>query len=103
VAIEAVLIVYAMVCALLIVCFGLLLRLLRPDLTASQHQAVGAFVDKLERTSENLQTPQPVIIFRVVRDIVRRNGEQSFIASLSRDTRSLAPDFIELQKSFKQP
>ena len=97
---EAVLIVYALLSLGLIVGFRMLLRLVEPPLSSQQRKDVGAFVDKLERTSEHVQTPQPLIIFRIVRDIIRRNGDDSFIASVSRDTRSLAPDFVELQRSF---
>lgn len=99
---EAVFILYALFFAAAVIALRMILKLAEPPMSTSQRKKVAEFVDKLERTSENLQTPQPVIIFRIIRDIVRRNGQDSFVAKVSRDTRSLAPDFAELQKSFDE-
>lgn len=73
-----------------------------PQQSREQKQAVGLFVDKLERVAENLQTPQFVILFRVVRDIVRppSGDNESFIVSVSRESKSLKPDFEQLRRQF---
>lgn len=65
-----------------------------------QRQAVRHYVDKLQRTAENVQTPYPIILFRVVRDVIRPQSD-GFIATMSQDTKTLAPDFNELVDYFR--
>lgn len=75
------------------------IRVADPLQTKSQKLAVSKYVDKLQRVSENFQTPQFIIFFRVVRDAVRpRQG--GFIETVSRDSKTLAPDFAEVLKQF---
>ena len=77
-----------------------LLRAVEPALNKTQKQSVRQFVDKLERVSEHVQTPQLFIIFYVVRDTIHpRQG--SFIEEISRDSKTLAPDFAALRKLFE--
>jgi hypothetical protein len=76
-----------------------LLRLVAPQLTVKQNEAVIGFVDKLERVAENLQTPMFIIVFRVVRDVVRPR-EQTFIQTVAQDSTTLHTDFAKLQKLF---
>lgn len=96
---EVVFIVGSLLFAFLVIVVNVILRWTEPVLTETQKQAVGGFVDKLERVAENLQTPQIVIIYYVVRDIIRPRPD-SFIASVSRDSKALAPDFVRLRNEF---
>ena len=98
---EAVLIMATIVIFVVYLLVQALIKTIEPVLNREQRQAVRSFVDKLERTAENLQTPQPVILYRIVRDIVKkRQGSDSFITAMARDSRELAPDFRALQKQF---
>jgi len=76
-----------------------LLRGLEPRQTVDQKRAVESFVDKMERVSEHLQTPQLVIVFRVLRDMFRPR-QDSFIKRVAEDSKTLAPDFKRLQALF---
>ncbi len=76
------------------------IKTLRPELTRSQKTDVGNFVDKLERVAENIQTPMFIIVFRVVRDIIRP-GERTFVRSVAKDSTTLHKDFSELEQNFK--
>lgn len=73
---------------------------LRPQLTGQQTTAVKNFVDKLERVADNLGTPMPWLVFRVVRDVMRPR-EKTFIHEIANDSTTLRTDFIELQRNFK--
>jgi hypothetical protein len=96
---EAAFIIFTVVFVVLWVVSRLLLRLADPPQSGDQRQLVRSFVDKLERVSENLKTPQPVIIYRVIRDTIRPRKD-NFIETVSRDSKSLAPDFLGLIKRF---
>ena len=80
----------------------ILLRRVRPPMTRQQRRSVSAFVDKLERVAEHLQTPQPVLIFRVVRDALRP-GTTSFIGEVIHDSGTLGPDFKHLKDDLSNP
>lgn len=98
---EAVLIMATIVIFVAYLLVQALIKTIEPVQNREQRQGVRSFVDKLERTAENLQTPQPVILYRIVRDIVKkRQGSDSFITAMARDSRELAPDFRALQKHF---
>lgn len=85
---------------LLIVIVYIILRRVAPTLSDSQKRAVAAFVDKLERVAENIGTPQVVIIYYMVRDAVRpRPG--GFVETVTRDSKTLAPDFAKLRREFE--
>ena len=75
--------------------------MLAPPLSKKQKRDVAQYVDKLERVAETIQTPQLAIIFYVVRDTIRPT-KQSFIETISTDSKALAPDFIKLRKDFTQ-
>lgn len=77
-----------------------LTRLVDASSTKQQRVAVSAYVDKLGRVAEHISTPQFMILFYIVRDIIKPR-KQSFIAEVSHDSQSLAPDFVALQKLFK--
>ncbi len=97
---EVVFIGGSLVFGLLLIMVDLILRKVEPELSKRQKQAVVAFVGKLERVAENIQTPQIVMIYYVVRDAIRPRPN-SFIEAMSRDSRALAPDFTRLRKEFE--
>jgi len=76
-----------------------LLRAYRPPMDKTQTANVSQFVDKLERVSEQFQTPVFVIIFRVVRDLVRPRGK-SYVRSITEDSTTLHADFLALAAKF---
>jgi len=85
----------------LLVVARLVIGIVTPQQTSHQKQDVARFVDKLQTLSDIAQTPKPILLFRIVRDVIapRRNG---FIQSASSDTLSLKKDFIDLQRTFNQ-
>lgn len=75
------------------------MRSIDPVTDKSDRKAVSEFTDTLLRTTENLRTPYPLILFRVATDVVmRRSGDDSFIASVAKDSTTLWPDFLALQR-----
>lgn len=78
---------------------GLVVKLLRPNITKMQRSSVADFVDKLERVADGLQTPPFIVLFRVVKDVVRP-GKTPFLQSMAQDSTSLKSDYITLQRSF---
>ncbi len=98
---EAVLLMAAVLFVVLVAIVWTAIRVANPDQTKTQRQAVKRYVDTLQRVAENLQTPQLVILYRVVRDVIQpRQG--GFIETVSRDSKSLSPDFIKLLDQFRQ-
>jgi NADH:ubiquinone oxidoreductase subunit 6 (subunit J) len=94
---EAVFIVATLLFAGLVIAVHWLLRRVAPPMSRSQRQAVEAFVDKLERVAEHLQTPQFMIVYYVIRDTLRpRPG--GFITQVTHDSRTLHSDFAKLQR-----
>jgi hypothetical protein len=75
------------------------IRALRPNLTKEQKAGVRDFVDKLERVTDNIGTPLPLIIFQVVRDILWPR-QQNYIKTVATDSTSLHKDLAALQKLF---
>lgn len=96
---EAPLILAALGFVILVMVAWTVIRLARPDQSADQSLAVSDYVDKLQRVAENLQTPQLVILYYVVRDVVRPRAD-SFIETVSHDSKTLAPDFASLVRRF---
>ncbi len=94
---EAVFIFGALVFTLIAVVVSILLRALAPRLSRSERKSVRNFVDKLERVSENVGTPHFMIVYRVVRDTVHPSRD-GFIETVSRDSKTLAPEFMQLRK-----
>lgn len=99
---EGILIVLTIVGIVLAAIVLAVLHFLEPRQTSAQKELVSGFVDKLERVAENIQTPLPLIALQVARDVVRPRAD-GFIETISRDSQSLAPDFIKLKKSFETP
>jgi len=98
--IEAVFILYTLIFIGATILILVVIRALAPTLSKAQKQSVKNFVDKLGAVAEHLQTPQPVIVFNVIRDMLRPN-RHGFIESVSMESKTLAPDFIKLRKDFE--
>jgi MFS family permease len=96
---EAIFILGSLLFVALVVAVRIILRKVAPPLSKTQKQAVAGFVDKLERVAENLQTPQIVIVYYVIRDAIRPRSD-GFIETVSRDSKELAPDFSNLRNQF---
>jgi len=96
---EVAFVILTLLFLLLVLVVRVLLRGLEPRQTVDQKRAVESFVDKMERVSEHLQTPQLVIVFRVLRDMFRPR-QDSFIKRVAEDSKTLAPDFKRLQALF---
>ncbi|MET1033412.1 MAG: hypothetical protein ABWX94_02845 [Candidatus Saccharimonadales bacterium] len=71
----------------------------RPKLTKLQSTNVARFVDKLERIAENLQTPMFIVVYRVIRDVIRPH-DPSFVQTMIGDSTSLRKDLADLQRDF---
>jgi MFS family permease len=84
----------------LIIAVQFILRRVTPPLSKLQKKSVASFVDKLERVAENVQTPQIVIIFYVIRDILRPRAG-NFIETVAHDSKTLAPDLARLRREFE--
>ena len=72
---------------------------LSPRLSAEQKTATKQFVGKLQFARETIQTPYPVMIFYVVRDIIFRR-DQGFLSEVTQHSRTLKPDFDRLKGLF---
>ena len=72
-----------------------------PAQSRNQKQQTKNLVDKLLRVAEVTGTPKFILLFNVIKDVVKPS-EQGYIASISSDTISLKRDFITLKDSFKQ-
>lgn len=77
----------------------MILGRLSPRLDARQQLATKQFVTKLQFATETLQTPYPLIIFYVVRDILLRR-DTGFINEVAEQSKTLRPDFEQLRKLF---
>lgn len=76
-----------------------ILNRISPHTNAAQRKAVKHFVTKLQTTTETIQTPYPVIVFYVVRDIILRK-DSGFISEVTQQSKTLKPDFDNLTKLF---
>lgn len=97
---EGIFIAYTALFLLLVLVVRFLLRLFSPSLTARQKTAIQQYVDKLQRVADTLGISRFVLLFRIVRDIVRPT-EQPFIKQIANDSTTLHSDFIKLQKLFQ--
>lgn len=98
---EIIFIGASLIFVMLLLVVNVVLRKVEPSLSGIQKQAIVAFVDKLEQVAENIQTPQIIIIYYVVRDTVRPRPN-GFVETIARDSKALAPDFARLCKQFEQ-
>lgn len=76
-----------------------ILNRISPRLNAKQKKAIKEFVTKLQFTTEAIQTPYPLIIFYVIRDIILRK-DSGFISEITQQSQTLKPDFEELKRLF---
>jgi len=73
-----------------------------PLQSKNQRKQTKSFVDKLVRVAEVTSTPKFILLFQVIKDIVKPSSD-GFIGSLSYGTVSLKSDFVALKNSFKKP
>lgn len=71
------------------------ITLLRPDQTKEQTSTVRSFVDGLQKNSETVQTPQFILLFRIVKDLLFP-PKRTFIEELSEDALGLKDDFKKI-------
>jgi hypothetical protein len=77
----------------------IILNGLSPRLDAAQKAATKQFTAKLQFAVETLQTPYPLIIFFVIRDIILRRNT-GFLSEVAQHSKTLQPDFNALRKLF---
>jgi uncharacterized membrane protein len=70
-----------------------------PHLNQQQKTATKQLVTKLQSATETIQTPYPVIVFYVIRDIILRR-DSGFISQVTQQSKTLRPDFEALKKLF---
>lgn len=80
---------------------GLLLSLLKPRQTHDQRTKVKRFVDALQESSEAIQTPKFIILFRLVKDIVAPTGK-GYVKELASNASTLRTGFQTIVASFNQ-
>lgn len=78
----------------------LILRGLSPRLNTEQQTATKQFAAKLQFAKDTIQTPYPLIIFYVIRDIIFRR-DNGFISEVTEHSRTLKPDFDRLKELFE--
>lgn len=78
---------------------AIIIRHVSPAKTAAQRDQVNHFVDKFQRVAEIKDTPLFVLLFRVVRDVIRPQ-RQSFVQGVVKDTTSLEADFKAIINGF---
>lgn len=98
---EAIIIIGTIICALLTMMLLGILQAVAPALTKNDKKAVRQYVNKLERVSEGIGTPQMIIVYRVVRDTIRPT-QHGFIETISHDSKTLASDFANLRDQLNQ-
>lgn len=99
----AVHVIAAVIVGVVVLVFAtLIVRLIRPRITKDQNSEVKSFVDKLERVAENVQTPVPIIVFRVLKDVIL-TPEQTYVERVAADSTSLHTDLIQLRTVFANP
>lgn len=79
---------------------GLIIRLLQPQQTKTQRREVRSFVDALQSTSEAIQTPKFILLFRLVKDMLFP-GKVSYVNQLSETVKSLQSSFREIIHLFE--
>ena len=75
------------------------LRILTPEQTKDQKKQVRSFVDDLQETSEAVQTPMFILLFRVLKDVLFPSKE-SYIRKLSSTALSLKSSLQAIITSF---
>lgn len=70
-----------------------------PKLNTEQRVATKKFINKLKFVVETAQTPYPIIIFFVIKDIITHK-ENGIIQEMVTQSKTLRPDYEELKKLF---
>lgn len=79
---------------------ALLINILKPAQNKTQRKEVRQFVDSLQHTSEAIQTPKFIILFRLVKDVVFPS-QQGYIRELTANATSLKGGLENIIHSFK--
>jgi ABC-type bacteriocin/lantibiotic exporter with double-glycine peptidase domain len=93
------LIALGLMVAVIWVVVRLLATRLSPSLTVEQKNATKQFVTKIHYVTETIQTPYPLIMFQIIKDIITRT-ESGFIQQATQQSTTLRPDFEALRKLF---
>lgn len=73
---------------------------LAPALTKEQRKSAAQFVDKIQRTSENLQTPPIIIAWRTIR--TAQKGQENYLRHIVNDSTTLKDDFARTSQHFNK-
>lgn len=73
---------------------------LAPALTKEQRKSAAQFVDKIQRTSENLQTPPIIIAWRTIR--TAQKGQENYLRHIVNDSTTLKDDFAQTSQHFNK-
>jgi len=91
---------FSLVFAFLAIVTGIAINFLRPAQTATQKRDVRSFVDSIQSSSEVIQTPKFILLFRLAKDVIAPS-KTNFINELSVTVSSLQPRFKAIVASFK--
>lgn len=80
---------------------GLVIKLVNPAQNKEQRGLVKSLVDEIQKTSEVIQTPKFIILFRLVKDIAFP-GKTSYISELSATAASLKRGLQNIITSFQK-
>ena len=88
-----------LVASVIFIIARIIIVLVNPGQTKQQKKDVKGFVDKLQNLSEVTQTPKPVLLFRIIKDIASSN-QDGFVKRTIGHTLSLRTEFEAIQRSF---
>lgn len=77
----------------------IIMRFAAPQLSSQQQRHIEAFVDKMERVADDIQTPIFLLVVRLVFDVARHTPKPH-IRTIIDDSSSLHTDFVALHKHF---
>lgn len=80
---------------------GFIIKLVNPAQNKEQRGLVTSLVDEIQKTSEVVQTPKFVILFRLVKDIAFP-GKESYISELTTTAVSLKNGMQKIIASFQK-
>lgn len=80
----------------------IVIRNLATTLIGTQQRTISEFVDDLEQATEALQTPVPIVVIKLLLDLVRvrRGLATTYLGTLISDSISLRDGFRKLQQSW---
>lgn len=92
--------------AVLVFVLGLLAHVaahvVAPEMNKAQKRATKEYVANLKEVAEGIQTPQFMIVFYVIRDVLLRKWETGFVQQTTKNSMRLKSDFEALVKQFEQ-